>query len=59
MTARSNVFGTFRAFCFKFCEQVITGANVWRFLSLFCAKVAAEDIAIFLLVYFHADFVRK
>ena len=26
MTAGSNVLGSFSAFCYKFCEQVITGA---------------------------------
>ena len=29
------------------------------FFHLFCAKVAEEAIAIFLLVYFIIDFVRK
>ena len=51
MTAGSNVLGSFSAFCYKFCEQVTTGANV-RFLVYhhwFCAKVAAEAIAIFFL----------
>lgn len=51
------------AFCYsKFCEQVTTGANVSKIFSvsyLCCAKVAAEAIAIFLLVYFIIDFVRK
>ena len=31
VTAGSNVLGSFSAFCDKFCEQVTTGANVWRF----------------------------
>ena len=32
MTAGSITLGSFSAFCYKFCEQVTTGANVWRFL---------------------------
>ena len=32
MTVGSNVFGSFGAFCYKFCGQVTTGANVWRVL---------------------------
>ena len=32
MTAGSNVLDSFSAFCYKFCEQVTTGANVLRFL---------------------------
>ena len=28
VTAGSNVLGSFSAFCYKFCEQVTTGANV-------------------------------
>ena len=41
-----------------------TGANVWIFLvyhiiAWFCAKIGAEAIAIFLLVYFISDFVRQ
>ena len=34
-------------FCYKFCEQMLEDFYHW-----FCAKVAAEAIAIFLLVYF-------
>ena len=53
MTAGSNVLGSFSAFCYKFCEQVTTGANVCRFLVYHIIdfeqiKVAAEAIAIFL-----------
>ena len=32
MTAGSKVLDSFSAFCYKFCEQVTTGANVSRFL---------------------------
>ena len=28
----TNVLVSFNAFCYKFCEQVTTWANVWRFL---------------------------
>ena len=55
----SNVLGSFRAFCCKFCKQVTTGANLLRFFCvsfhLFRAKVAEEAIAIFLLAYFIID----
>ena len=33
MTAGSKVLTSFSAFCYKFCEQVTTGANVRRFLA--------------------------
>ena len=32
VTVGSIVLGSFSAFCYKFCEQVTTGANVWIFL---------------------------
>ena len=35
VTAGSNVLGSFTAFCYKFFEQVTTGANVWRILVYF------------------------
>ena len=56
-TAGSNVLGSLSAFCYTFCEQVITGANVLRIFS--GANVAAEAIAMFLLLYFIIDFERK
>ena len=31
MTVGSNVLGSFSAFCYNFCEQVTTRANVLRF----------------------------
>ena len=58
MTAGSNVLGSFSAFSYQFSEQVTTGASE-DFYHLFCAKVTAEAIAIFLLVYFSIDFVCK
>ena len=60
MTSGSNVLGSFSAFCYKFCEQLTTVANIWSVsYHQSCAKVAAEAIAILLLVYFVIDFVRK
>ena len=48
MTAVSNALGSFRAFCYKFCEQ-----------AYHIIDFAAEAIAIFLLVYLIIDFERK
>ena len=64
MTAGSNVLGSFSAFSYKFCEEVTTGrSKCLKTFSVsyhrFCAKVAAEAIATFILVYFIIDFVRK
>ena len=63
VTAGSNVLGSISAVCYKFYEQVTTGANahIISYVSYHfcCAKVAAEAITIFLLVYFIIDFVRK
>ena len=57
VTAGLNVLGSLSAFCYTFCKQVITGANVLRIFS--GANVAAEAIAMFLLLYFIIDFERK
>ena len=65
VTAGSNVLGSFSAFCYKFCEQVTTGANVRRFLVYHIIDLVQKSccgsniIAIFLLVYFIMNYVRK
>ena len=59
MTAGSNILGSFSVFCYKFCEQVNTGANVLRFLVYhiidFVQKLLGNQLLYFLLVSFIID----
>ena len=59
VTAGLNVLGSFSAFCYKFCEQMTTGANVCRFLVYhiidFEQKLLRKQLLYFfnLCVFYH------
>ena len=57
MTSGSNVLGSFNAFCYKFCEQLTTGANVSRFLVYhnidFMQKLLRRQLLISFSVFYH------
>ena len=52
VTAESNVLGSFSAFCCKFCEQVTTGANVWRLLVYHIIDFVQKSLRKQLLYFF-------